>query len=65
MIPAGWLSSWVDQTSSPVNLSTAITMAGPEIPMMSKSSAIVGVALATVQLTFTIKPVALSPVNSS
>ncbi|OMO79231.1 Reverse transcriptase, RNA-dependent DNA polymerase [Corchorus capsularis] len=37
---------------------------GPEIPMISKSSAIVGVALATVQLTLKRKSVPLRPVKS-
>lgn len=61
LTPAAWLPSWVDQTGSPVNLSTAITMAGPKIPMMSQSTAIVGVGHETVQLTFMIKPMAHHP----
>lgn len=59
-----WLSRRVDHTSSPVDCLTAITTAGPYIPIMSKSPATVGVDLDTVQLTLFIKTVELRPVNS-
>ncbi|KAH1200024.1 hypothetical protein GmHk_18G053238 [Glycine max] len=59
-----WLSKRVSQTKSPVDLFTAITTAGPYIPTIRRSSsAMVGVALATVQLTPATNPVALSPVK--
>ncbi|KAE8706731.1 hypothetical protein F3Y22_tig00110388pilonHSYRG00137 [Hibiscus syriacus] len=58
----GFPSSRVDQTSSPLDRFTATTEAGPQIPMMSKSSAMAGVVLETMTLTLDISPVGLKPV---
>ncbi|MED6179246.1 hypothetical protein PIB30_115327 [Stylosanthes scabra] len=59
-----WLSNLVCQTKSPVNLLRAITTAGPYIPTINNSSAMVGVALDTVQLTPATNPVGVNPVSS-